>query len=197
MPRKKPETKTLTFVMETTPPHLMHLGGDCLLNETTPAGVDAGQAINLSPYQILPGDVVHKASPEAKFHFTTAEDEPDLRTAVTLELSGYIPVMCDDWYFSERIQRVFKPAPDGRMTVGGKSVRTLILWVQPKERMDEGVEANRKWVKDAGRSMEEKMGELGQRLSWAGLSPTMVDETEGREGGVISRRETDFLTRGL
>lgn len=183
--------------METTPPHLRHLGGDCLLNAGTPEGVDASKAINLSPFQICKGDLVNKLSPEAEYHFTMIEAEPDMRTAISLSQGGWEPVRCNDWYFSPRIQIVFKPIADGRVSVGGKDANTLLLWVQSKERMAETFKENRKYTSDVGKSVEEKIAETGQKLAWAGMTPMLIEESTGEDGAVLSRRESDFVTRGF
>jgi hypothetical protein len=195
MPRKK--TNTQAIAMETTPPQLRHLGGDCLLNAGTPDGVDASKAINAGTFQINKGDMVNKLTPEAQYHFALIEPQPDLKTAISLGQSGWEPVVCNDWYFSERMQIVFKPVPDGRVSALGNEANTLFIWVQPVERMQETFKENRKYTEDVGKSVEAKIAETGQKLAWAGMTPMMIGEEQSADGSILSRRETDFVTRGF
>lgn len=200
MPRKKAETTTTNkaFVMETTPPSLRHLGGDCLLLAGTPDHVNPADAVNASPTTIGRGDVVHKLAPEAPVQFTTIEDKPGIQVSLSTRAGGWQPVRANEWYFSERMQIVFTAMPDGRVAcVDTTGTEAIYLYVRPEEFLRRDMAKNRQFTDDVSKSAEQRLADTGQRLAWAGLTPIMMDEVEDEEGRVLSRRETDFVTRGF
>lgn len=202
-PRKNPVAPSASpavapVAVETVPESLKAFGGDFTFAQSMKPGIDPATLVNDSDYNLHVGDIVLKAAPETLLTFCTIDNTPGLehtKTLVRARRNGWTECRAEDFYLSERAQLVFAPDPSGRLTVMGDTQNTLVLYCRSKERFDAAMKYNRRFTEDVGKSAEEKMAELGGRLQFAGMTPTLIEETVDANGNVLGKRTSDFLSK--
>lgn len=197
-PRKNPlpQAETAPMAVETTPETLRDFGGDFTL--AVPAHVDPATLEGNSVFNLYRGDVVLKAAPETRLQFATIDETGGLestKTMVYARQDGWTEALASEFYLSERAQNVFQPDAKGRLTVGGSGTQTLVLFCRSEERYEEAMKRVRKYTTDVGKSAEERMGELGARLAYAGMMPSIIEETTDASGNVLNKRVSNFTSK--
>lgn len=141
---------------------------------------------------IYPGEFTYIPDPALEIDIVTWEDDPDNAKSFSLYwkmtgTDGYQPAMAKDFKVATRLSTAWKADEGGRLTLGGKSTKTLVLMWRTGQKYDEARARRLRISNDVQKSAEEKQAEMQDRLEAIGANVKVTlrdDDGSGDEADV-------------
>lgn len=124
---------------------------------------------------IYPGEFTYIPDSTMEIDLVTWEDDTDNPKSFSLYWKmtgkdGYQVAMAKDFKVATRLSTAWKADESGRLTLGGKSSKTLVLMWRTAESYDAARERRLRISNDVQKSAEEKQAEMQDRLESIGAS---------------------------
>lgn len=145
---------------------------------------------------IYPGEFTYKLDPSLEIDLALWEDDPDQPKSISLFYKmtgrdGYNVAMAKDWEVSERLRIAWKADVEGRLTLAGRSKKTLVLMWRTGESYDLANERRLRISNDVQKTAEEKQAEMQESL--APLGATVISSVRDDDG---NDDDNDILPKG-